>query len=465
MISTRLDRPRVRRSWQRRSSTGLLMLCVASLGYGALGCASYSDHTKAARTALDAGRAREAADAYNKLLEVKSDAELPDDLKGDKIVQVLERSTILAQLENYKMSSRDLEASDKNIEMLDFSRSTMDDVSKFIFTDDAGPYQSPPYEKLMINTMNMLNYLVRGDLNGARIEARRFAVMDQYLTEHAGQGKTLTGPGAYFAGFVFEKSRQPGEALRYYDEALEYANYSATLTEPVRRLAKLDAYRTPRLTALIGKAESAAPEAPDESAEILIVVNYGRVPAKIAKRVPIGLALTIASAWISPASRAQANALAAQGLVTWVNFPAIEKPKISYGVPAGSVDTRPVALDGVAAIDVEAQKAWDQNSGLIVGSAITRMITRVIAGEAARRAAGGGTGGLLLSLGTQATMTAVDTPDTRGWSTLPARIAVARVRVPAGKHTVQLEARGARKVQTVDLKPNDWAVVNLTILR
>jgi hypothetical protein len=93
------------------------------------------------------------------------------------------------------------------------------------------------------------------------------------------------------------------------------------------------------------------------------------------------------------------------------------------------------------------------------------MIARVVAGEATRKVAGGGVGGLLLSLGTQATMTAVDTPDTRGWSTLPARIAIARVRVPAGKHTVELEARGARKRQEVDLKPNDWAVVNLTILR
>ena len=44
-------------------------------------------------------------------------------------------------------------------------------------------------------------------------------------------------------------------------------------------------------------------------------------------------------------------------------------------------------------------------------------------GETTRQAAGGGVLGALLSLGTQATMTATDTPDTRSWSTLPARIA------------------------------------------
>ncbi len=428
----------------------------------AIGCASYSDHTKAARTALDAGRAREAADIYNERLGVASDKDLPIDLKGDKVVLVLERSTILQQLENYTLSSRDLEVSDKNIEMLDFGRSTMDDISKFIFTDDAGPYQAPPYEKLMINTVNMLNYLVRGDLNGARIEARRYAVMNQYLSENETQGKTMTGPGSYLAGFVFEKSRQPGEALRYYDEALAFAEYSS-LRDPVRRLAPLDAYRTPRLSALL-KGES-DPPADDNSAEVLLVVNYGRVPAKIAKRVPIGIALTMASGSISPDSRARANALAAQGLVSWVNFPAIDPPKNSFGLASAFVDKKPLPLEGVVQIDVETAKAWSQNLGVIVASAITRLIARVIAGETTRKVAGGGVGGLLLSLGTQATMTAVDTPDTRSWSTLPARIAVTRVRLPPGKHLVELEARGSRKRQELDLKPGGWAVVNLTVLR
>lgn len=450
-----------------RLRLALAFVSVAPVAF-AVGCASYSDHTKVARTALDAGKAREAADAYNALLEVKSDKELPQALKGDKIVQVLERSTILQQLNDYPMSSRDLEVSDKNIEMLDFSRSTMDDITKFIFTDDAGPYQAPPFEKLMINTLNMLNYLVRGDLSGARVEARRFAVMNTYLAEHEGEGKSLTGPGCYLAGFTYEKSRQASEALRYYDEALQYAAYQ-TLNEPVRRMAELDSYRTPRLTALLqaeapAGAAGAAPPG-DDAGEVLIVVNYGRVPAKIAKRVPIGLALTLASGWISPYNASQANALAAQGLVTWINFPALEPSRVVYGAPNALVDGRPVLLEGIVAVDVEAAKAWEKNQGVIVASAITRMVTRVLAGEATRRASGGGVGGLLLSLGTQATMTALDTPDTRGWSTLPARIAVARLRLPPGQHTVEIEARGMRKTQQFDLKPRSWQVVSLTALR
>ena len=72
---------------------------------------------------------------------------------------------------------------------------------------------------------------------------------------------------------------------------------------------------------------------------------------------------------------------------------------------------------------------------------------------------------ILVSLGAQATLTAFDTPDTRSWETLPARVAIARVRLPAGKHTVHLEARGVRRDVTVDVEKGGWQVVSLMALR
>jgi hypothetical protein len=122
-------------------------------------------------------------------------------------------------------------------------------------------------------------------------------------------------------------------------------------------------------------------------------------------------------------------------------------------------------LEGMLAVDAEAVNAWNASKGKMIASAITRLITRVVAGEVARKATGGGTIGLLASLGTQVTLTATDTPDTRSWSTLPARIAVGRVRLPAGPHTIELSIDGQRKQQTVNLTKNGWAVVNLTVLR
>jgi hypothetical protein len=194
-------------------------------------------------------------------------------------------------------------------------------------------------------------------------------------------------------------------------------------------------------------------------------VSYGRVPAKVAKRVPIGLALTYASMFISPANAATANRLAAQGLVTWINYPELGKPKGTYDTPAVSLDGKWVQLEGALAVDLEAQRAWEEAKGPIMAAAIVRMITRVVAGEALRRSAKDSTVGALLSLGTQAALVAADTPDTRSWETLPARVAIGRIRIPAGKHRMGLFARGAKRDRTITLQANGWAVAGITALR
>jgi len=444
----------------RRASTSLWLLGLVFC----VGCASYSDKVRDARAALDAGRPRDAIASFNKRLGVETEKELPDEIRGENVLYLLERSVALQSVGEYTLSSRDLEVADKQVEVLDFTHSTLDDISKFMFSDDSGPYQSPAYEKLMINTLNMINYLVRGDLSGSRVEARRLATMQQFINDtdpnHAGVGAL----GSYLAGFTFEKSREPSEALRFYDEALQHNTYD-TLLDPVTQLAKIDAYRTEQIKELLSRAPKDSPDPPADSAELLVNVGYGRVPAKIAERIPIGLALTLASGDLSPASRAQANQLAAQGLVTWINFPTLPKPGPVRSVPMIQVDQRAIPADGTVPVDQLAVEAWRETKGKMIASAITRVITRVVAGEVTKKATGGGALGFLASLGAQVTLTATDTPDTRSWSTLPARLAVARLRVPAGKHVIDVAVSGERKQQTVELEPGGWAAVNLTVLR
>jgi hypothetical protein len=458
-------------------------------------CAGHAERTLQARNALDAGHPAEALALLNEELGVDGADQVPNKTGAEVPLLLLDRAMVLQQLDRYQLASRDLQVADKNIEILDFSRNAADDLGRYLFSDDTGPYRAPPYEKLMINTMNLVNYLVQADLNGARIEAKRLSVMQRYLEEHEDRGVSLTGLGGYLAGFALEKSGRPQEALRYYDEALQYGEYRS-LVGPISRLARQATYRTPRIRALLAEtaptqpprgqpdaqrpssdaepfplpnaatkppAEAQPPPAASDG-EILAVVSYGRVPAKHAERVPIGLALTWAASHMNPAQASQANRLAAQGLVTWVNYPELGRPRGRFAVPRVAVDGEWQSMEGVLAVDLETHRAWEQAKGAVIASAVTRMITRVVAGEAARQAAKDNALGLLLSLGTQAVMTAADTPDTRSWATLPARIAVARVRVRPGVHWVVLEARGISKRQQVQVPPRGWAVANLTVL-
>jgi tetratricopeptide (TPR) repeat protein len=451
-----------------------------------LGCAGHAAETQAARTALDAGQPKLALTKLNEKLDVDSADKLPSPLENEKVLFLLDRAMVQMQLGRYDATSRDLEACDKQLMILDFSRGTTDELGKFLFSDDTGPYRAPAYEKLLVNTMNMVSYLARGDLSGARVEARRLSVLSDYFKNSKEGSKAFVAPGSYLAGFIFEKSGNVEEALRYYDEALSRAKFT-TLTEPVRRLAAKSTFRTPRLEELLkseipsaaattpspattpnaaaSETTVAAPPTATEPAEILVIINYGRVPAKIAERLPIGLALTYASGAISPYDVNRANRLAAQGLVTWVNYPRLGKPKGTWSNPTFALDNQWQTVDGALAVDLAAEQAWDEVKGKVIASAITRTIARIIAGQAANKATNDKLLGLLLSLGTQATLTAMDTPDTRSWSTLPARVAIGRVMVPAGTHVVELGAREERHRETLTLKPGGWATVVLTVLR
>lgn len=523
------------------------IVCALLLALSTIGCAGHAAKTIEARDALDANQPTRALKLYNEVLEVKSATELPAKDKNDSALFVLDRSMISQQLADYQSSSRDLQHSDKAVEMLDMSRTAVADIGKYLFSDDSGPYRAAPYEKVMINTMNMVNYLAAHDLSGARVEARRLSIMQKYLRENNNAASSMNAPGGYLAGFVFERSGRADIALRYYDEALEYGDFPS-LVRPIAALMQKSPYSTPRLLKFLEKygvssgapasaatqgsqanastpaaASGSAPPnatqapatttaattttqappanpattsatapatqagepapatpqsgpipivtrpAPDEPGELLVVVNFGRVPARFAKRIPIGLALTYASMFMTGPDQNSANKLAAQGLVTWINYPELEEGVRRMTVPTLQVDGTAYALDTAGFVDVAARSAFDKERGPIIASAITRMVARIIAGQAAGAAARGASNddliGTLVSLGTQAALSAADTPDTRSWATLPARVAVARIPVAPGRHRIVTSAQGVTKTTDLTMSPGGWQVVNLTILR
>ena len=428
------------------------------------GCASHSERMAPVRTALDLGDPRGALALLDGNLDVKAPGDLPADLGSDTALFVLDRGSIQQSVAAFDRSRADFEAADKAIDMLDLAHDAKDTIGAYVFSGSSGRYQAPPYEKLLVNTLDMINYLEQRDLSGARVEARRLAVMQKYIADDLHESdNAVLGLGGFLAGFAFERSEQIDEALRWYDQALPFTGFGS-LTGPVRALLPLGHYRSPRLSAL---EAAGPPPLGDDTGEIVFVLGYGRVPHKIANRVPIGLALTLFSGALAPGDFAAANHLAAQGLVTWINYPSLGPERGGYSIPSCVLDGNDVQLEEAVNVTEQVRGEWKKIEGKIIVSAITRMISRLAVGTVAGAVAGQRNGliGALVSLGAQATLTAFDTPDTRSWETLPARVAVARVRVPAGKHTVRLDARGVHRDASVDVDKGGWSVVSLMALR
>ena len=439
---------------------------------GTLGCKTFVDSTLQTRTALDVNALDDALSASNAALGVKRADQTPAPLKRNDALLLLDRAMVLQALADYPASSRDFEVADKAIEILDFSRSTAHEISRYLFSDSAGPYKARPYEKLLLNSLNMINYLVRQDLDGAKVEARRFTVMRDYLLREEGGGRQELGgadaPGGYLAGYTFEQAGDPEEALRYYDEALQSENFSS-LAEPVKRLMRRSGYRTPRLEASARSIGGPSPS-PEQSGdcELTILVNYGRVPAMVAKRVPIGVALAISAIFLPPGAEQQARRLAGQGLVTWVNYPELAPAKARYTPPVVTVDGAARQFEMVANVDAIVQASWDESKGRVIAAAIVRMLARAAIGAGVGVATGKASDrsslGVLAAIIAQGAMVAADKPDTRSWATLPARISLVRTRLPPGPHRVEINVSGRSYVRNVTLAPAQWMVLNITDL-
>lgn len=480
----------------------LLLIALGLAGLTALsGCGGYASTSEEFRRSLNGGQADAALVRVNEALGVERAEQLPSEPDEDTPLLLLERGTILQALGRNDLSARDFKLADTRLDVLDLTGDTAGEISKYLFSDDATVYKAPPHEKLLLNTINMINFLVLGDTSGAKVEARRMTINRKFLEREEGAALSMLALGSYLSGFAFEVAGESDIAMRHYGDALD-AGGLPTLTEAVRRLAARTGASDKRFADLLAEptaspaaSPEAAPEAPAASpeaapeaapiaapapahdarhAELLVIVQTGMAPYLTPERLPIGAAIVAASdpgrgARLDANDRNRAQVFAAKGVLKWVNYPRLERTPIGGGTPAITLGAQP--LDTHLGLDVEQRTLdrYDQFKGTLIAASLTRLLTRAVAGEVTQAVAKGASGdnlvGLLAGLAVEGAMTAADTPDTRSWVTLPARFHLARARVPAGQHTLSVRYRGQTRTRTVELPPGGFAVINFSELR
>jgi tetratricopeptide (TPR) repeat protein len=421
--------------------TGPCALIVLVLWCG--GCATYTDKAAAVYQAADAGDYNTGLRRLNKMLGVEDSDQLPDRWTGSQSLTVLERAVLLQATGQYQASARDLSAAEAQLEVLDLTSDPAGTIGKYVYSDSAQTYRTPPTERLALSGLNMLNYLALNDLDGAAVEARRFTVSRNYLEslDKAAHGAF----GSYLAGFVFERLGEPDRALRYYEEALD-AGDLASLREPILRLARRADYRGTRLSAYLEKPPAVPIEPSEErppglepDGEILLVLGLGRVPCKVPQRIPIGAALGIAGANVT-GDPAVLTRLALKVLV----YPDLAlRDNLTDGASV-TLDGHEVPVELLTDLGAEIVREYEAAKPKIIGAALTRMIARAVAAEAARASLrkAGESAKSLAALAAEAALVALDTPDTRSWTLLPAHVYLCRVSVRPGRHELRVTLRG-----------------------
>ncbi|MFU8804580.1 MAG: hypothetical protein ACNA8W_12275 [Bradymonadaceae bacterium] len=463
------------------------------------GCASYTDHIREAQQAIVHGQPSMAVDILNKQLDVDRSEELPAHLKKNNVLLLLERATLLQALGHYELAARDMSIVDQHLDWLDIDQVDSVQLARYLYSDSSSGYRAPPYERLMLNTLNMINFLAMGALDGARVEARRFHLMERFFLDEGDRAvmPQLIGLGYYLAGASFEASRDYDTAARHYTRAWVMGVRPGDLRYRLIDLIRVTGYQGRDLDGeerkifmdlLFESDRRGAMTTADyrkhhQEGDTLIIVQSGLVPYRQAERIPIGAALAYSRRSRSGHSMTvvqynQAQSLSARGLLKWVNFPTLT----STGLPSRSqvrLSVGPSALPTGQTIGISQQvsQSWNELAGSLMAAAITRLITRAIAGEASRAvtdvtaqsqgmaAPAAGVLGWLAGMAVEGSMAAADTPDTRSWTTLPAGITLTRVKLERGMHMVEAHIGGQSDRQTAGVFEDRFTVVNFSRLR
>ncbi|MFT6627803.1 MAG: hypothetical protein ACJA1R_001062 [Flavobacteriales bacterium] len=447
------------------------MLVVLSLGCGA--CGGYSTRIADARLGAQRGDLEHSLEVLDGLVANGQEGEKPEE--RDLPLLLLERAAVRQAAQDHQGATADFADADGMLEVLDLSPDRAGNAATYLWSESRTLYRPPVYEKLMVNVTALGSYLAAGNGSGAMVEARRINTLLEYFDTTSLGSHPITGAAAYMAGLAMELGGDEAAAAYLYRRACA-ANGGPGLAAALTRMA---AY-TPALRAdadVVRAREALELKPTDELAdgegEVITIVFSGMAPYREPERIPIGIAF----AWMranaayemGSANQATYNRIAAEGLLTWINFPTLrvqDNPLRRFDVSVGG---RQTSAQRVANVEGFALREWERNRAGIAFAAITRAIVRVVAREtvqAVGNAAGGAgeTVGFIAGLVAQGAMQAADVPDTRTWTMMPAYVWVSRMRVAAGEHDVVVRGTGggvAEQVVSVDVREGGTRVVTV----
>lgn len=436
------------------------MLICALASASAWGCGStYTDEVAATQVAVSTADPVEGIRAINGRLKVQSSLEVPAKFKDSEALYLLERATLLQATTNYKMSARDMMVVEQNLEFLDIAGMSANDMAKYYYSEDVSNYKSPPYERLLLNTLNMVNFLAMYELEDARVEARRFTVMESYYLTDKGKAVLpgILALGNYLAGAAFEASRDYDTATRYYSRAWHFGMRDTDLRQRLTDLYRVSGYagreiQDPGLDRIKAQAKEdgsltwEAYAARHRVGDVLVVTQFGMAPFKKAVNRSVSQ-LTNSS----QAGTVRVPELSEGGLVRR------DENALKLSIDGKSVDT----FRGMNVTE-QVKLAWTRASPKIMSAAVSRASTRNALNSVGQ---GTGSGLRVLTQGAAIVLAASDTPDTRSWTTLPAYIRLSRIKLEQGMHVAQVRVGDRTDRQTVGVWPDRLNVINFSKLR
>lgn len=430
---------------------------------------------------------------------------------GDELLRALFAGTAAHYAGEWSAAAAQLErAADLSEERI--TKSVSRAALSLLTNDLILPYEPSRTERLFIPYFGALTRLRAGDVSGAAVEARRLsALLERFESDGWSPAPGLRATLRYFAGAIFEAAGEDNDAAVAYRnaavlaEALVSAADTAFLSEPPV---------PPGGAAWTMAGSAPAADSGDASGEIVVIVEHGYVAHRAAEAfwVLLGphelhafgdgrdeerrhLASLVADRVLRgeppppPPPRtectgddetcAAAQATGEARERDGKHDPDHDDPfllRVAWPVMRRSFDASATAqvLLGNAATpthdlaDVSAAAIADFESERtpILARTIARAALKTALAHAAETKAeekdddAGRIVGLLANAGS----VLLEQADTRSWHLLPARLSIARIRLPAGPRQVALQVDGRRiELGTIDVPPHGVAIASTRI--
>jgi hypothetical protein len=353
----------------------------------------------------------------------------------------LDRAMTLHLSGYYLESNQFLDQAERRAENL-YTKSLTSEAGAMLTNDNTLPYEGEDFERVMINLIAALNYIYLGQMDEALVEARKVdhklnLLNDRYEKKNVYKEDALA---RYLSGILYEANGEYNDAWIAYRKAFEaYQDYQTQYNTPISQMLKSDLLRMTDFLGLEEEHQGYLEQFEGISwlkqkdyhryGEIIYIGYNGLSPVKedffITAPVPDGKGgiyiLNIA-------------------MPRFVSRPtdighALVKAWGSETVAAQET----VLVEDITSIAI---KNLEDRIGRITAKAIARATTKYLLSQAIREKAREGDQPLpriLADVGTNLFSLLSEQSDKRSWRTLPGEVQMARLLVPPGSYTVEVQ--------------------------
>lgn len=408
------------RYWSFRLCAAVLALAVLSA------CAGYSQRIREPRRLFEEGQ----YDAAAQILRSKA-----DDKDGENLLYLMELGSTLHTAGKHEDAIRTFSEAEEKANLDDYTSLT-GEVGSVLLNEEVAPYKGEYFERVLLHVFMAIDFTLLSSWDSALVECRRINRALERLHSEQDEPFFRNIFAKYLAAVLFESQGDWNAAFVDYRTLLKWDPQAPYLGESLLRVAgKLGAEE---------EFESYRKRFPDaaknpwkkDEGEVFLILEHGRAPIKVPSE----------------------------------QFRLIPRFARRYTDSTGGVlraGKRSAATQVLYSVEDIAIAELTHRTG--------RILAKKLAGVAAKEAVAYGLGkaadsDLVRALARLA-FWAQDKADLRSWNFLPANFQIARLRLPAGRHSLRLDMvsgtsvtqASVREWKDVEVRPGAIAFLNARI--